>query len=137
MEQVAHFEQRCIERLSIETDQGARRAQRVADGSQQLALVGVADEHELLRYERTIGLAPTAADQEGVGAGPTGKPGRLEVEEGEGGTRGRAARDKGRLLACTGQTHGKHTNLFTAVPSRRLIPPLDDKTCASPFAVER
>jgi hypothetical protein len=42
MEQVAHLEQGRIEGLSVEADEGTRRAQRIADGGQQLALVAEA-----------------------------------------------------------------------------------------------
>ena len=136
MEQVAHLEQGRIEGLSVEADQGTRPAQRIADGGQQLALVAVAHEQELPRHERAIGLAPAAADQERVGARPTGEPGRLEVEEDERRTRGRAARHERRLPGRMRKARGDRADLFTAVPARRLVPPFDDITGALPFAAE-
>ena len=76
MVQVAHLEQgRIVEGLSVEADEGTRRAQRIADGRLKLALVAVAHEQELPRHERAVG-SRTGRSRPGMRRCPPHRRGR-------------------------------------------------------------
>jgi hypothetical protein len=76
----ARLEERQVERLAIEADDGPEAGEQLAEREQHRRLLGVVA-HEVLAEDESVALEIAEADQEDVGAGPAGEPGRLGVEE--------------------------------------------------------
>ena len=135
VKQITRLEERGVERLAIEADEGPRASAFAGDGLEHRTLVREPRHHELPRDKPSF-VEPAAADEKGVRARAAAQPGRLKVKEHERRPSRPASGEKGRLLGRVVDPIGQMTDLVTAVTYRRLPKPVDDETAVAPLAAK-